>query len=57
MARISAADAGGVNVLAFLDMLAWSELGSEILKQSDDGYNVIVGSLPGRLITFDDYSF
>jgi hypothetical protein len=25
MARISAADAGGVNVIAFLDMLAWSE--------------------------------
>lgn len=56
MARISAAQAGGPNVLAFLDMLAWSELGEKILAQSDDGYNVIVGSLPGRLITFADYS-
>ena len=56
MARITAAQAGGRNVLAFLDMLAWSELGEKILEQSDDGYNVIVGSLPGRLITFDDYS-
>lgn len=56
MARISAAQVGGPNVLAFLDMLAWSELGEKILAQSDDGYNVIVGSLPGRLITFDDYS-
>lgn len=56
MARISAADAGGVNVTAFLDMLAWSELGADIINQSDDGYNVIVGSLPGKLITFSDYS-
>lgn len=56
MARISAADAGGINVIAFLDMLAWSELGQAIIDQSDDGYNVIVGSLPGKLITFGDYS-
>ena len=56
MARISAGDAGGINVLAFLDMLAWSELGAAILRESDDGYNVIVGSLPGQLITFSDYS-
>lgn len=56
MARITAAQVGGPNVLAFLDMLAWSELGEKILAQSDDGYNVIVGSLPGRLITFADYS-
>lgn len=44
------------NVGAFLDMLAISELGRAILAESDDGYNVIVGSLPGKLITFDDYS-
>ncbi len=50
MAKISAADAGGVNVLAFLDMLAWSE-GTSTIKASDDGYNVIVG---GGLFT--DYS-
>ncbi|MFC0708443.1 glycoside hydrolase family 24 protein [Azorhizophilus paspali] len=49
MARISAADAGGINVLAFLDMLAWSE-GTSTIKTSDDGYNVLVG---GEL--FDDY--
>ena len=51
MARINAIQAGGKNVLAFLDMLAWSELGAEMLKQSDDGYNLTGGSLPGRLIT------
>jgi len=50
MARISAAHAGGANVLAFLDMLAWSE-GTSTIKASDDGYNVLVG---GRL--FSDYS-
>lgn len=42
MARISAADAGGANVLAFLDMLAWSE-GTSTIKASDDGYNVLYG--------------
>jgi len=50
MARISAAEAGGINVLAFLDMLAWSE-GTCTIKGSDDGYNVLVG---GEL--FHDYS-
>lgn len=50
MARISAADAGGPNVLAFLDMLAGSE-GTSTIKTSDDGYNVLVG---GKL--FADYS-
>lgn len=50
MARLSAAEAGGINVLAFIDMLAWSE-GTSTIATSDDGYNVIVG---GRL--FHDYS-
>lgn len=50
MARLSAADAGGSNVLAFLDMLAWSE-GTSTIKASDDGYNVIVGGC-----LFHDYS-
>lgn len=47
MARITSANAGGLNVLAFLDMLAWSE-GTSTIKASDDGYNVIVG---GELFT------
>ena len=50
MPRISASLAGGSNVLAFLDMLAWSE-GTSTIKASDDGYNVLVG---GKL--FNDYS-
>lgn len=50
MARLTATQAGGPNVLAFLDMLAWSE-GTSTVANSDDGYNVLVG---GEL--FDDYS-
>lgn len=48
MPRITPEAAGGRNVCAFLDMLAWSE-GTSRIKGSDDGYNVIVG---GAL--FDD---
>lgn len=49
MARITASEAGNQNVIAFLDMLAYSELGSQA-KNDEDGYNVIVG---GK--TFQDY--
>lgn len=44
MARISTAQAGGANVLAFLDMIAWSE-GTDHPRQpsNDDGYDVVVG--------------
>lgn len=44
------------NLAAFLDTIAVSELGEQVLAQSDDGYNVLVGSLPGAVKTFDDYS-
>lgn len=44
------------NLTAFLDTLAWSELGPELLALSDNGYNVIVGSTPQNPILFDDYS-
>ncbi|PHV10417.1 glycoside hydrolase family 24 protein [Chitinimonas sp. BJB300] len=53
-ARISPAEAGGANVLAFLDMLAVSE-GTALLAQTDDGYNVIVGSTPRQPVLFDSY--
>jgi muramidase (phage lysozyme) len=44
MARITPQQAGGVNVVAFLDMLAWSE-GTDNGKQptNDHGYDVVVG--------------
>ena len=58
MARISAKDAGGANVVAFLDMLAYSEIGPVMLKdpQTDDGYRVLVGSLPSKMILMKDYA-
>ncbi len=44
MARINAAAAGGQNVIAFLDMLAFSEgTDNGIQKTKDDGYDVLVG--------------
>lgn len=36
------------NRKAFLDMIAWSELGPKLLAESDNGYNVVVG---GKLFT------
>lgn len=49
MAEISAEEAGGQNVVAFLDMLAWSEGTDHPRQRSNDrGYDVIVG---GELFT------
>lgn len=58
MARITAALAGGFDRLAFLDTIAYSEIGPEMLAdpRTDDGYKVIVGSTPDKLILFDDYA-
>lgn len=44
------------NRKAFLDMIAFSEIGPSLLAVSDNGYNVIVGSTPAKPILFDDYS-
>ncbi len=44
------------NLKAFLDMIAFSELGSALIALSDNGYNVIVGSTPEKPILFTDYS-
>ncbi|CAN0622113.1 Lysozyme [Burkholderia multivorans] len=56
MARISMAAAGGKNRVAFLDMIAVSEIGSALLAKSDDGYNVLVGSTPARPLLFASYA-
>jgi muramidase (phage lysozyme) len=66
MARISAADAGGQNIVAFLDMIAASEIGDYLLAHSDDGYNILVGShgplthngqpVPANVMTFPSYA-
>lgn len=44
------------NLKAFLDMIAWSEIGAELLAKSDNGYNVCVGSTPAKPILFSSYA-
>ncbi|MGF6976340.1 muramidase (phage lysozyme) [Paraburkholderia sp. JPY465] len=56
MARIDAATAGGENRVAFLDMIAVSEIGNQLLVLSDDGYNVLVGSTPAKPLLFTSYA-
>lgn len=55
MCRLTASDAPA-ELRAALDMVAYSEIGPTMLKESDDGYNVLVGSVPGHVLTFSDYS-
>ena len=44
------------NRRAFLDMLAWSEIGAPLLAVSDNGYNVIVGSTAEHPDLFTSYA-
>jgi muramidase (phage lysozyme) len=44
------------NRTAFLDMIAHSEIGTELLAVSDNGYNVLVGSTPAHPLLFPDYA-
>ena len=55
MPRITAQAAGGANVLAFLDMLAWSEGTATSKYTQSDGYDVIVGGINSPN-TFTGYS-
>lgn len=56
MARIDVTTAGGQNRVAFLDMIATSEIGAALLAESDDGYNVLVGSTPSQPLLFTGYA-
>lgn len=56
MPVITQQQAGGANRCAFLDMLAFSEIGPALLAVTDNGYNVLVGSTPQNPLTFSDYS-
>lgn len=47
---------GGALMAAFLDAIAVAEIGPALLKETDNGYDVIVGSLPGHPVLFSDYS-
>ena len=44
------------NEQAFLEMIAHSEIGADLLAVSDNGYNVLVGSTPSNPLLFSDYS-
>lgn len=44
------------NLRAFLDMIAFSEIGPALLAKSDNGYNVLVGSTADKPLLFHDYS-
>jgi muramidase (phage lysozyme) len=44
------------NERAFLDLIAWSEIGPRLLAATDNGYNVLVGSTPDNPMTFDSYA-
>lgn len=44
------------NMKAFLDALAWSEIGPRLLALSDNGYNICVGSTPEHPILFKSYA-
>lgn len=49
-------DSAMSNKRAFLNMIAISELGLELIDVTDNGYNVLVGSTADAPHTFDDYS-
>lgn len=58
MCRITPSEAGGKNVCAFLDAIAYCEIGPAMLSMpaTDDGYRVMVGSLPDHLLLMTDYA-
>lgn len=44
------------NRQAFLDTIAFSEIGPQLLAESDNGYNILVGSTPAKPLLFDSYA-
>ena len=44
------------NLRAFLDCIAYSEIGPALLAKSDNGYNVLVGATADAPLLFHDYS-
>lgn len=56
MARINEQLAGGRNVLAFLDAIAWAEGTSTSQATKDNGYDVIVTGIGGIQEIFTDYA-
>jgi muramidase (phage lysozyme) len=44
------------NRTAFRDMIAWSEIGPQLLAMTANGYNVLVGSTPDKPLVFKSYA-
>jgi muramidase (phage lysozyme) len=44
------------NMAAFLDCIAWSEIGPDLLPLTDDGYAALVGATPDNPLTFPSYA-
>lgn len=57
MPRITPDEAGSQNVCALLDVVAYAEIGRSMLddRRTDEGYRVIVGSLPDELHLMTSY--
>lgn len=58
MAQITSQQAGGSNRVAFLDTVAWSEIGATLLDNpvTDRGYKTLVGATPSHPLTFSSYA-
>jgi len=56
MPVITASQAGGANRVAFLDVIAGSEIGPALLAATANGYNCLVGSTPSHPLTFSSYA-
>lgn len=56
MDLFSSSSANTSNRSAFLAMIGQSEIGASLIGESDSGYNVLCGSVPGNPLTFSDYS-
>jgi muramidase (phage lysozyme) len=54
--RLVVVDDCGPSIQAFMDMLAFSEIGPALLAESDDGYNIEVGSTASHPVLFASYA-
>jgi muramidase (phage lysozyme) len=56
MPVITAAQTGSQNRVAFLDVIANSEIGPALLAKTDNGYQCLVGSTPSHPLTFSSFA-
>lgn len=56
MTNTNTIGSSGQNRIAFLNMVAMSEIGAQLLAETDNGYNVVCGATAANPTTFSDYS-